>query len=139
MLGREDLLGDPRFETPQTRAEHEAEINALVTDWTKKHDKHEAMRLLGSAGIPAGAVLDTKELVEDRPSTSAASCRRWSIPTSRTTPCRPGRCATTASRRRSRPRRCSASIPARCSQSWLGLGEREIEGLAQEKVITQRR
>ena len=33
--------------------------------WTKQHDKHEAMRLLGGAGIPAGAVLDTKELAED--------------------------------------------------------------------------
>jgi formyl-CoA transferase len=31
-----------------------------------QYDKHEAMRLLGSAGIPAGAVLDTKELADDR-------------------------------------------------------------------------
>ena len=53
----------------------------MVTTWTRQHDKHEAMRLLGAAGIPAGAVLDTKELPRTRPSTSAASCRRWSTPT----------------------------------------------------------
>jgi CoA-transferase family III len=38
---------------------------ALVSAWTTQHDKHDAMRLLGGAGIPAGAILDTKELIED--------------------------------------------------------------------------
>src|SRR5215813_2453434 len=65
VVGREDLLSDPRFATPAARLAHAAEIVALVSDWTKQHDKHEAMRLLGGAGIPAGAVLDTKELIED--------------------------------------------------------------------------
>ncbi len=66
VLGREDLLGDPRFASTDTRTAQEAEINAMVSAWTKQHDKHEAMRLLGEAGIPAGAVLDTKELVEEQ-------------------------------------------------------------------------
>ena len=35
----------------------------MVTEWTRKHDKHEAMRLVGAAGVPAGAVLDTGELL----------------------------------------------------------------------------
>jgi crotonobetainyl-CoA:carnitine CoA-transferase CaiB-like acyl-CoA transferase len=47
------------------RIERESEVNALVADWAKRFDKHEAMRQLGAAGIPAGAVLDTKELAED--------------------------------------------------------------------------
>ena len=66
VLGREDLIGDPRYETPEARTEHEAEVDAIVAEWTKQHDKHEAMRLIGSAGIPAGAVLDTKELADDK-------------------------------------------------------------------------
>ena len=41
-------------------------MDVIVTEWAKQHDKHEAMRLIGSAGIPAGAVLDTKELAEDQ-------------------------------------------------------------------------
>ena len=65
VIGREDLIGDARYESPAARMQHEAEIHALVSDWTKQHDKHEAMRLLGGAGIPAGAVLDTKELIDD--------------------------------------------------------------------------
>jgi formyl-CoA transferase len=63
VIGREDLLDDPRFESRERRGEHEAEVDALVTEWTRKHDKHEAMRLVGAAGVPAGAVLDTGELL----------------------------------------------------------------------------
>ena len=37
----------------------------MVAEWTCKHDKHEAMRIIGAAGIPAGAVLDTNELLHD--------------------------------------------------------------------------
>ena len=35
----------------------------MITDWTRRHDKHEAMRLIGAAGVPAGAVLDTGDLL----------------------------------------------------------------------------
>lgn len=66
VIGREDLLGDARFDTPAARAEHEAEVDEIVAAWTRKHTKHEAMHLIGAAGIPSGAVLDTKELIEDQ-------------------------------------------------------------------------
>ena len=63
VIGREDLLDDPRFASREARGEHEAEIDAMVSEWTRRHDKHEAMRLVGAAGVPAGAVLDTGELL----------------------------------------------------------------------------
>ncbi len=65
VIGREELIGDPRFETSAARLENEAEVDAMVTAWTSRHDKHEAMRIIGAAGIPAGAVLDTAELLAD--------------------------------------------------------------------------
>ena len=65
VIERADLIGDPRFETTQARAEHEAEVDALIAAWTRRHDKREAMRLLSAAGVPAGAVLDTMELQSD--------------------------------------------------------------------------
>ncbi len=66
VIGREELIGDPRYDTPAGRLEHEAEVDAMVAAWTRKHDKTEAMRIVGAAGIPAGAVLDTAELISDR-------------------------------------------------------------------------
>ena len=65
VIGREELIGDPRFETSDARIENEAEVNEMVAAWTRQHDKHEAMRIIGGAGIPAGAVLDTQELLNE--------------------------------------------------------------------------
>jgi len=66
VMGREDLIGDARYATPEARTERREEVDAIVSEWTRKHDKHEAMNLVGSATIPAGAVLDTMELANDK-------------------------------------------------------------------------
>jgi formyl-CoA transferase len=65
VIGREDLKDDPRFATPEARREHVAEVDALIGDWMKDYTKHEAMEILGRAGVPAGAVLDTQEITDD--------------------------------------------------------------------------
>jgi formyl-CoA transferase len=65
VLGREDLLDDPRFATREARGRHETGIDQMISDWTRRHDKHEAMRLIGAAGVPAGAVLDTGDLLAE--------------------------------------------------------------------------
>jgi len=65
VIGREDLIDDPRYETPAARAERAAEVNEMIAAWTRRHTKHEAMEIIGAAGVPAGAVLDTMELHND--------------------------------------------------------------------------
>jgi len=63
-IGRKDLIGDTRYDTPKARAEREHEVDAIISEWTRKHDKYEAMRVIGAA-VPAGAVRDTMELLND--------------------------------------------------------------------------
>jgi formyl-CoA transferase len=65
LIGREDLIGDERYATPDARLQHEAEVDAIVTGWTKERTKQEAMAQLSAVGVPAGAVLDTQELVDE--------------------------------------------------------------------------
>ena len=65
VMGREELINDPRFATPALRVKNDAELDAIITAWTSTRTKHEAMALVGGAGIPAGAVLDTMELQND--------------------------------------------------------------------------
>ena len=65
VMGRDDLIGDTRYATPQARFEREAEVEAIIREWTLTRTKHEAMKLIGDAGVPAGAVLDTAEIQND--------------------------------------------------------------------------
>ncbi len=37
----------------------------MIAAWTRQHTKEEAMTLIGAAGVPAGAVFDTNELMND--------------------------------------------------------------------------
>jgi len=65
VIGRKDLIGDPRFDTAAARLKHEPEVDAMIAAWTSQHDKRQAMRVLGGAGVPAGAIFDTMELTEE--------------------------------------------------------------------------
>jgi formyl-CoA transferase len=65
LFGREELIDDPRYNTGPARLEHEAEVDAIVTAWTRQHTKDEAMTLISGVGVPAGAVFDTLELQND--------------------------------------------------------------------------
>ena len=65
VMGREDLKGDARYETQAARSERPAEVDAIVSEWTRRHTKEEAMKLIGAASVPAGAVFDTAELMND--------------------------------------------------------------------------
>jgi formyl-CoA transferase len=66
LMGREDLIGDARFDTPAARTQHRAEVDEIVANWTRQHDKAEAWRIVSQASIPAGAVMDTRELADDQ-------------------------------------------------------------------------
>ena len=64
-MQRPELAGDPRFDSPKTRAKNNEELSALLNQWTSQHTKHEVMKILGAAGVPCGAVLNTVELLSD--------------------------------------------------------------------------
>jgi formyl-CoA transferase len=63
VMGRPELADDPEYVDRDKRARHAPEVDAMVAAWTRRHTKHEAMQILGAAGIPAGAVLDTGDLL----------------------------------------------------------------------------
>ena len=64
-IGREDLLADARYQDAKTRWEHRDSLNEIVRAWTAARTKHEVMAILGKAGVPCGAVLDTGEILDD--------------------------------------------------------------------------
>jgi formyl-CoA transferase len=64
-IGREDLIGDARYETAEARAQHVDDVNAVIEAWTSKRNKHEVTKILSAAGVPCGAVQDTGEVLND--------------------------------------------------------------------------
>ena len=64
-MGRPEIADDERFKDPRVRPKNLEALNAIITDWTSRHSKHEVMRILGEAGVPCGAVLDSIELLND--------------------------------------------------------------------------
>ena len=65
VIGRPDLKDDPRFSDPRQRANNDKALRDEITAWTSVRDKFEAMRALAEGGVPASAVLDTRDLYEN--------------------------------------------------------------------------
>jgi formyl-CoA transferase len=65
VIGREDLLDDPRFVDGPTRLAHREDVHAVVDEWTRRHSARDILRVWGAAGIPVGATLTTHDLSGD--------------------------------------------------------------------------
>ncbi|HEX2170928.1 MAG TPA: CoA transferase [Dehalococcoidia bacterium] len=63
VIGREDLRGDERFRGRAGRGRQGQVIDELISTWTRTQTKYQAMDKAAQAGIPAGAVLDTQEML----------------------------------------------------------------------------
>jgi formyl-CoA transferase len=65
VIGREDLIHDPRFRSNRERFANKDAVDAILMPWCAVRTKREVMETLGAAGVPAGAVFDTDELIHD--------------------------------------------------------------------------
>ena len=65
LIGREELIEDSRYATPEARLSRLDECFAIIEAWTRKHGKRQVMAKLTEIDVPCGPVLDMKELMED--------------------------------------------------------------------------
>jgi formyl-CoA transferase len=65
VMARPELETNPLFKTPNDRWVNRAALDAIVGEWTSRRSKYEAMKLMGDAGVPAGACQDTGEVLDD--------------------------------------------------------------------------
>ena len=64
-MGRHDLIGDPRYSTPEARVQRLDEVYALVEEWTLQHTKFEVTEILNAIDVPCGPILDTADIIND--------------------------------------------------------------------------
>ncbi|MEE8442841.1 MAG: CoA transferase [Dehalococcoidia bacterium] len=65
VTGDGEAARDPRFGDVLSRLKHQDELDIVIARWTSQQDKFEAMHALQEAGVPAGAVLDDANLLEN--------------------------------------------------------------------------
>ena len=65
VIGRTDLLEEPKFRHNTDRAEHMAEVDQLVEQWTASRPRHDVASPLSQAGVPVAIVRDIDEVVND--------------------------------------------------------------------------
>lgn len=80
-IGRDDLVADPRYATPELRFQRQAEVDAVIAPWMLTKDKTDAMTTLNHAGVPAGAVLDTGDIIADEALFASGMLNRVRHPT----------------------------------------------------------
>lgn len=65
VIGREDLLDDPRFADPATRAAHDDLVDEVMLAWSRKLPKQEAARQMQDAHVACAVIRDLTEIVDD--------------------------------------------------------------------------
>ena len=66
LIGREELIEDPDWATPEVRLPKLDRCFAMIEEWTMTKDKFEVMEILNEFNVPCGPILDMKELAEDQ-------------------------------------------------------------------------
>jgi crotonobetainyl-CoA:carnitine CoA-transferase CaiB-like acyl-CoA transferase len=65
LIGREDLLADPRYATNQQRMQHQTELNAIVAAWIAARPALDAVRALSEAGVAVAPVYSNRDVLAD--------------------------------------------------------------------------
>lgn len=66
VLGFEDWLTNPDFNTADARDRHKQEIYARIQKFCIDKDKYEVTEILSKGGVPVAPVLSTKEIMDDQ-------------------------------------------------------------------------
>ncbi|MGE5271020.1 MAG: CoA transferase, partial [Thiohalocapsa sp.] len=134
VIGRPELADDPNYLDRDKRLARSDEVNAMVSAWTTQHPKEEAMKILGAAGIPAGAVLDTADLLAEPTFESRGIIQTQQHPNG------DFRMPTFPVRFDGKPPKIERSPllgehTEEVFASWLGMSERDVKGLKDDGVI----
>lgn len=65
LLGKPELIDDPRFRTPVDRSRNEDALNAMIEAWTTAHDLATLERKLQDADVPATRIYTMADIFRD--------------------------------------------------------------------------
>ena len=80
LVGRPELVDDPRFADDDSRWRHGAELNDIMAHWCADKTKAEVVALLEAAKLPAAPMHSTQEVLEDEHVNAMGYLRRMAFP-----------------------------------------------------------
>src|SRR6201987_511259 len=66
IVGREELIEDSNYATPQARLPKIPECFSIIEKWTMTKTKFEVMKALNDVDVPCGPILSMKDIYEDK-------------------------------------------------------------------------
>jgi len=134
VIGKSEWVDDPDYLDRDKRAARAEEVEAAVAAWTRQHTKQEAMEILGAAGIPAGAVLDTDDLMTEPTFETRGILQTMQHPNgTMKRPTFPVRFD--GKPPEIRPSPLLGEHTRDVLGAWLGMNERDVSGLKDEGVV----
>jgi crotonobetainyl-CoA:carnitine CoA-transferase CaiB-like acyl-CoA transferase len=136
LIGREELIADPRYASNPMRMRHIGELNAIVAEWIGARPHREAIRLLSEAGVSVAPVYSNRDIAEDPQVLARGSITRISDEDfgSVAVPAVVPRLSATPGEARSAGPAPGAHN-AEVYGGWLGLSEAEQDGLRRSGTI----
>ena len=64
-MGRPELAEDPRYRTHHARGDRQAELDGLISEWTRRHSLAEVDALMAQQGVPAGPMYRPDQILSD--------------------------------------------------------------------------
>jgi formyl-CoA transferase/succinyl-CoA--D-citramalate CoA-transferase len=64
-MGRPELAEDPRYSSHKARGDNAAELDGLIADWTRTHDKKSLSAVLEENGVVNGPIYTIADIVAD--------------------------------------------------------------------------
>jgi crotonobetainyl-CoA:carnitine CoA-transferase CaiB-like acyl-CoA transferase len=136
LIGREELISDPRYASNPLRMQHADALNAIVAEWIGKRPYREAIRALSEAGVSVAPVYSNRDIAADGHFRFRESITRIKDADfgSVAVPCVVPRLSATPGEARSAGPAPGAHN-AEVYGGWLGLSETEQASLRRDSVI----
>jgi formyl-CoA transferase len=64
-MGRPDMAEDPRYKTHHARGDRQAELDAIISEWTRTQTLADLDALLAKQGVPAGPMYRPDQILSD--------------------------------------------------------------------------
>ncbi len=65
VIGREDMIDDPRFRTNPDRVKHRDQVDEILGGWIKARDQAEVLEIFGREEVTASGIYDIRDIIND--------------------------------------------------------------------------